>query len=72
SVWLIMGSRWQPGIPKVLESLGEEGQPIVLALKRVQKRFRRFEGERMGKDAANLERAIVKAIADWEVKYGPA
>ncbi|MDB2640166.1 DUF6288 domain-containing protein [Akkermansiaceae bacterium] len=72
SVWLIMGSRWQPGIPKVLESLGEEGQPIVLALKRVQKRFRRFEGKRMGKDAANLERAIVKAIADWEVKYGPA
>jgi hypothetical protein len=27
SVWLITGSKWQPGVLKVLEGLGAEGQP---------------------------------------------
>lgn len=72
SVWLITGSRWQPGVPKILGGFGEEGKPIVMALKRIQKRFTSFESKRIGKEGADLEKTILKAIADWEVKYGPA
>jgi hypothetical protein len=72
SVWLITGSKWQPGIPKILEGLGKQGKPIVLAMKRVQERFGSFEKKRIGKAGANLEQMIRQTISDWEAKYGPA
>ena len=68
SVWLITGSKWQLGIPKVLEGLGPEGEPIVLALKRVQKRFDSFDRKRIGKAGADLETQIQAAIDGWEAK----
>lgn len=72
SVWLITGSKWQPGVPKVLSGLGKEGKAIVLALKRIQKRFSSFEGKRIGKTGADLEKMIQAAISDWESRHGPA
>ncbi|MEN8866977.1 MAG: DUF6288 domain-containing protein [Akkermansiaceae bacterium] len=72
SIWLITGSKWQPGVLKVLSGLGKEGQPIVLALKRIQKRFSSFEGKRIGKAGADLEKKIKAAIDDWETQHGPA
>jgi hypothetical protein len=72
SVWLITGSKWQPGIPKVLEGMGPEGEPIVLALKRVQKRFDSFDRKRIGKPGADLEARIQAAIDGWEAKHGKA
>lgn len=71
SVWLITGSKWQPGVPKILSGLGEEGKPVVSALKRIQQRFSSFDVKRIGKAGANLEETIQKAIADWEEKNGP-
>ena len=72
SVWLITGSKWQPGVPKILDGLGKEGQPIVLALKRIQKRFGSFDMKRIGKAGADIEKTIMKSITDWEAKHGPA
>ncbi|MFK7852211.1 MAG: DUF6288 domain-containing protein [Akkermansiaceae bacterium] len=66
SVWLITGSKWQPGIPKVLQGLGAEGKPIVRALKRIQERFDSFDQKRVGKAGQDLEIQIQKAIEDWE------
>ena len=43
SVWLITGSKWQPGILKVLEGLGAEGGPVVAALKEVKAKFASFD-----------------------------
>lgn len=72
SVWLITGSKWQPGIPKVLAGLGKEGKPVVQALKRVQKRFASFEKKRIGKAGAELEKQIQAAISEWEDRNGPS
>ncbi len=71
SVWLITGSKWQPGIPTLLADLGREGQPVVLALKRVQKRYPSFDGRRIGKAGKDLEVQIAAAIAEWEKRNGP-
>ena len=71
SVWLITGSNWQPGIPKVLAGMGEEGKPVVQALKRVQKRFESFDRKRVGKAGPQLEEQIQSAISAWEAKHGP-
>ena len=71
SVWLITGSNWQPGIPKVLAGLGKEGKPVVQALKRMQKRFGTFDPKRVGKAGAQLEEQIQSAISNWEAKHGP-
>ncbi len=72
SVWLITGSKWQPGIPKLLADLGREGQPVILALKRLQKRYPSFDRKRVGKAGKDLEVQIAAAIAEWEKRNGPS
>ncbi len=72
SVWLITGSKWQPGIPAVLDGLDAEGKPIVLALKRVEARFDHFDLKRIGKNDQVLRDRIRKTIADWEKNNGAA
>lgn len=71
SVWLITGSKWQPGIPKILEGMREEGKPVVQALKRVLKRYGDFEPKRTGKAGDGLEKQIQTAIKNWEEENGP-
>ena len=72
SVWLITSSKWQIGIPKVLEGMGPEGKPIVLALKRVQERDPTFDERKIGNAGADLKTQIQSAIDGWEAKNGKA
>jgi hypothetical protein len=51
--------------------MGEEGKPVVQALKRVQKRFESFDRKRVGKAGPQLEEQIQSAISAWEAKHGP-
>lgn len=70
SVWLIKGSKWQPGILKVLEGLGEEGAPVVAGLKEVLERYSEFDPKRIGKDGQELRGMIEEAVRDWEGEFG--
>lgn len=72
SVWLISGSKWQPGLLKVLEGLGEQGQPIVVELKKILERYDRFDRKRIGNGAKDLREQIRSAVAAWEKNYGGA
>ena len=72
SVWLITGSKWQLGILKVLEGLGEKGRPVVVALKDVLGRYGEFDAKRAGKNAVTLEEAMREAVEAWEVEFGKA
>ncbi len=70
SVWLITGSKWQPGILAVLKGLGEDGRPIVTALRGVLARYDTFDAKRAGRNAAGLEVAIRAAVDGFEAEYG--
>ena len=69
SKWLIKGSKWQPGLVKVMHDLGKEGKPIRVSLEAVLKKFPTFDKQRSGKEGAELEGMIAKAIADWDKKW---
>ena len=69
SVWMISGSKWQPGIPKVLDGMGPEGRPIAQALRRVLARYDSFDRKKIGKAGADLEQQIRAAIDGWEAKH---
>ena len=45
-------------MPKILEGMGSEGKPIVLALKRLQERFPTSDKKKIGKAGAGLEALI--------------
>ncbi len=71
SVWLISGSKWQPGILKVLEGLGKDGRPICARLKTVLRDFEKFDSQRMDRNAREaLATQIHGAVSAWEEKYG--
>lgn len=70
SGWLITGSKWQPGIPKVLAGLGAEGKPIVAAMKRVLARFDTFDQKKTGKGGVEMKAKIQEAIEEWEKRNG--
>ncbi|MEY2981595.1 MAG: hypothetical protein RL562_1822 [Planctomycetota bacterium] len=70
SVWLITGSKWQPGILAVLDDLGEDGRPIVKALRAVLARYDTFDAKRAGKNAAHLEDAMRTAVEKFEAAHG--
>lgn len=72
SVWLITGSKWQPGVLKVLEGLGAEGQPIVASLQGILKKYNSFDRKRIGGAGKDLEQQIDDAIRKWETKHGKA
>ena len=72
SVWLITGSKWQPGILSVLETLGAKGRPIVAALKGVLARYPSFDPKRIGKAGQGLETAIRTAVEAFERRHGQA
>lgn len=69
SVWLISGSRWQPGILKVLDGLGADGAPVVEGLKGVLQRYPDFDPRRVGKEGQALQQQIEEAIAKWEAEH---
>ncbi len=66
SAWMISGSPWQPGILKVLEGLGEEGEPVAAALEKVLAKYDDFDTRRAAKEAPGLEAKIADALAAWE------
>ena len=70
SVWLITGSKWQPGILQVLEGLGADGGPIVVELAAILKRFEEFDAARIGNVGKDLEQKIRDAIGAWESEHG--
>ena len=70
SGWLISGSKWQPGILKVLDGLGKDGKPIVAALKNVLGRYGEFDAKKNGKVSAELKVQIEGAVKAWEAKFG--
>jgi len=72
SVWLIKGSKWQPGILKILESLGPEGKPMVDQLRSIGDRYDEFDPGRISKDGAALPELIATAIRRWEQKVDSA
>lgn len=69
SVWLIIGSNWQPGILKVLDGLGEDGRPICIALMRVVKKYPDFDQRRIDRNARALPQQIRAAVETWERKH---
>ena len=69
SVWLIKGSKWQPGVLKVLESLGPEGKPIVDQLKLINQRYDQFDPTRIPRDGAILPDLISASIRGWEQQH---
>ena len=71
SVWLITGSKWQPGVLKVLEGLGKDGEPLCRALKRVLDKYERFDRKRFTREAPALEPAIRDAVEAWDKAYAP-
>ncbi len=70
SGWLITGSKWQPGIPKILEGLGAEGEPIVAAMRRVLARFDTFDQRKVGNKGVEMKAIIESAVGDWEKRNG--
>ena len=72
SVWLISGSKWQPGILKVVEGLGKEARPVVAGLKKVLKGYGKFDPRRSGKAGKDLEQQIADSVRRWEDQHGKA
>jgi hypothetical protein len=72
SAWLISGSKWQPGILKVLEGLGAEGAPIVSRLKDILARYDEYDAQRIAGEGKELEPLIRGAVDAWEAIHGEA
>jgi hypothetical protein len=72
SVWLISGSKWQPGVLKILDGLGKEGAPIVKGLKAVLARYHQFDPRRIEGAGKDLEAQIIEAVRKWESTHGTA
>ena len=71
SVWLISGSRWQPGLLKVLSGLDKKhGTPIYLRLKKILTKWDDFDRRRYGGAAAEIPAKLRAAIEAWEKKHG--
>ena len=72
SAWLVSGSKWQPGILKVLEGLGAEGEPIVTRLKGILARYDDYDAARIAGEGKGLEPLIRQAVDAWEQEHGEA
>lgn len=68
SVWLIKGSKWQPGILKILGTLGPEGEPLVVQLERIQREYHTYDQHRISGDAAKIPAEIASAVRKWRDK----
>jgi len=68
SVWLIKGSKWQPGILRILKALGPEGQPIAKQLERITDSYEQFDTNRIPKDAKDLRTQIITAVQQWKLQ----
>ena len=68
NVWLIKGSKWQPGILTILRELGPEGQSIANQLDKITRSYDQFETSRIPNDAKNLRSLIVDAVQQWKAK----
>ena len=69
SVWIISGSNWQPGILKVLDSVGAEGRPIVNRLKLIVADYEKFDKAKFSGGGKELKTKIVEAVQKWEAKW---
>ena len=69
SVWLIKGSKWQPGILKVVETLGKGGEPIVECLRHIVTRYDNYDQARISRDGQNLRELMATAIHRWERRH---
>ena len=65
---LIKGSKWQPGILKVLENLGPEAQPMVTQLERIGRDYKQFDQSRISRDGETLPQQIAIAVQNWKSK----
>ena len=72
SGWLISGSKWQPGILKVLEDLGEKGRPICAQLKVILAKYDSFDPKRNHSVAKGLKDQITETVEKWETEFGKA
>jgi len=68
SIWIIKGSKWQPGILKVLEDLGPEGEPLVTQLERISRDYHQYDQRRISRDADKLPEQINAAVRGWKSK----
>ena len=68
SVWLIKGSKWQPGILTILKELGPEGQPIVNQLDKITRSYDQFETSRIPNDGKALRSEMITAVQQWKAK----
>ena len=71
SVWLIKGSKWQPGFVKVMNELGPDGKPIRDSFVKILKNFSSYDKNRMKKHKGQeLEDFLTSAVKSWDSKYG--
>ena len=69
SVWLISGSKWQPGIIKIMNELGKEGKGLRDSLKQVSDKYSTYDSKKLRRESKELEQTIAQAINDWDKKY---
>ena len=69
SVWLITGSKWQPGIIKIMNELGKDGKGLRDSLKKVSQQYSSFDPKQFRREGKELEKTISKAISEWDNKY---
>ena len=69
SIWLIKGSKWQPGILEILKDLGPEGQPIANQLDRITRGYEQFQTSLIPSDAKTLRSQMITAVQQWKAKH---
>lgn len=69
SIWLISGSKWQPGVIKIMNDLGINGKGLRDSLKKLTEQYSSFDPKQFRREAADLEKTILAAIAEWDKKY---
>jgi hypothetical protein len=69
SCWMITGSKWQSGLCEVAMMLGNDGKPIIDALRECRKKLAAGAGKG-NRQAGEARDALDKTIAEWDQKHG--
>jgi len=69
SVWLISGSKWQPGVIKIMNQLGKDGKGLRDSLKKIASEYSSYDTKQFRREGKELEKTIITAISEWDKKY---
>lgn len=69
SHWLIVGSKWQPGLVKIAEELGPDARPLIEAF---EKCLSRVQWNERSKEHRECRQAMEQAVTAFRYQYGRA